>query len=845
MTLNKYKRIVVIILTCVCISSGIAQVTIDPMLNDVWGGVNCKDDNGSTINVSNYYTPNNSSPGCVAISMSQILHYYQWPKYGVGNNVYSDDYDGVLKRHSAFFDKEAYDWENMLNEYHSKPSSEEQRKAIGKLMYDTGAALQMDYEPTGSTSNINKTPFIYQNFFKFSGQYQDKDWSEFWNKLDANIQEGHPVPVAVDASRTGDGHVFIVDGYKEESGEILYHLNWGWYNDNNINGWYNIREWTTDSPGYNTITGAVFDLIPNPEITVIEKTGTGNDFTISWETSKILNWEAFTLEQKVDQGLWETVATDINAKTYTINNPAGKVYQFRVKAKVNGKYYDNSWSEIMLHQTTGQYNGYVSFGGSQYAYARQTPNIDIDFTSEYTFETWIRLNAGNVDANVILNQKGIFSLEISDVTTQEYAIKFKSLSNGMELTSIKNNLKISVGEWAHIAVSRNDGRTLLFVNGIIADSNEGDNFELIVSNNALNIAEKYDAGYSSHLIADIDQLRISSIGRFTKNFAANRITNYTVDDNTIAYFTFDEIHKVRFKDLQHNLSVIAKNELGHALWKFEHLIIPDDSDKDGVPDSSDLCPNTIAGTTVDITGCAVFSLPADNFILKTTGTSCIDTNNGSINIRAIKNQNYTATLIGTDFNKNSAFTDQYNFSNLTIGDYELCITIAGNATYQQCFNVFISEPQALEVSSKIDSKNKKVTLFLSGASRYNIQLNDSLISTDKNRITLKLPSKQNTIKVSTDKNCQGEFVKNINLEDIIIYPNPVMDGNLYVQLKDFSTAESMEVRVFSNNGKQMFFKKYNAPLSNAEIDITKFPKGIYFISIKANNNSITRKIIKG
>jgi hypothetical protein len=229
--------------------------------------------------------------------------------------------------------------------------------------------------------------------------------------LKENILAGYPVPVAVDASRTGDGHVFVVNGYKEINNVPYYYINWGWYNDNNINGWYDIQGWTNASAGYNTITGATFDIMPNPQITSIRSAGSGNDFTVSWETSERINWNEFTLEQKVDQGDWTEVASGITSKSYTINNPSGKVYQFRVKSMIDNKYYADSWSETEVFTTQGGFDGYGEFGGSQYMYARQTPNNTLDFTGDYTFETWMRLKEGNSNSNVILDQQPVFGIK--------------------------------------------------------------------------------------------------------------------------------------------------------------------------------------------------------------------------------------------------------------------------------------------------------------------------------------------------------------------------------------------------------------------------------------------------
>lgn len=545
------------------------QGTINPILNDVWGGVNCFDDLGAVIYPSNYYTPSHCSPGCVAISLSQILYHYKWPKKGAGSNVYSENYNGSLKRHAAHFDNIEYDWANMLDEYRGKPSTDMQRKAVGELMYSAGVALQMNYEPSGSTSNINKTPFVYEIFFRFTSHYEDASWSSFWQRLYDNIQSGFPVPVAVDASRTGDGHVFIVNGYKEIGGQPYYHLNWGWYNDNSINGWYNIQAWTRASPGYNTITGASFDLLPNPQITSIVKIGSGNDFTVNWETSAVIISDEFTIEQKIDQGNWVVLATGVTANNYTINNPAGEVYQFRVKSKIDGSYYANSWSEVEVFAVDGGFDGYADFGGLQYAYARQTPDIDLDFSSDYTFETWIKLKDANSNGNVLIDQQNVFGLEISNVTASDYAITFKSHSSGATLTSDNSGGNILNNEWVHVAVTHAANTTRLFINGMLRHENTSSNFNFSSSNSTLNIAERYHGSYSGKIKANLDQLRISSSARYITNFTPVKATPFEVDVNTIAYFNFQNVHSVRLKDEAHNLSVIVKNDINNTEWNFE------------------------------------------------------------------------------------------------------------------------------------------------------------------------------------------------------------------------------------------------------------------------------------
>lgn len=843
---------------------------IDPLLTDIWGGVNCVDNNDIPIYPGNYYTPNHSSPGCVAISMSQILHFYEWPIVGMGSNVYSDDYDGTLVRHASYMDNIEYDWENMLNEYNGNASTDIQQQAIGELFYSVDCALQMDFEPTGSTSNINKTPFVYENHFRYTSHYEDISWPLFWVKLKENILAGFPVPVAVDASRTGDGHVFVINGYKEENGKTYYYLNWGWYGTNN--GWYNIEDWTSESPGYNTITGAVFDVLPNPQITSIVNTGNGNDFTINWEVSSKINWNEFTLEQKVNHGYWEEVSTGITSKKYTISNPSGDIYQFRVKSNIDGVYYDESWSETEIFIVNGGYDGYINLGGSQFAYARQTPNNSLNFTGDYTFESWIRLKDGNTNGNVIFDQQTVFGLEITDISASDYNVKFNSHATGVFLNSNVEGEKLKNNEWIHIAVTHSESQTKLFINGIIRDENTGSDFNLTSSDNALNIGERYRDGYSGLIKADFDQIRFSTIARYTSNFTPFKHQIYDVDANTIGYFNFQNVHKVRLKDEAFNLSVIVKNEPNFAEWNFEKVSQPlatqdqldddndgiknnadlcsntplsesvdengcsesqKDNDNDGVMNDVDQCSNTIEGTTVNAVGC--FSLDANNFSIETISETCPNMNNGQIIITAQATHNYTTTINGTVYN----FSNNKTFDGLIPGTYDFCITIA-EENYTQCYSVLITAGISISGKASLTSKKASVEIF-QGTAPYQVYVNGMIVLETNSKGFDIAVNNGDLLEVKTGVTCEGVFSKNIEIfETVVAYPNPTQ-GIFEVSIPN--TYTDVAVELFNIQGELISEKTCQVKFGKVELNLEKVPAGIYVTKIYLEK-PVSIKIIK-
>lgn len=547
------------------VSSLKTEVVVEPLLSDVWGGVNCKDENGQSINATNLYTPQNCSPGCVAISSSQIFNYYKWPRKGMGNHVYTSNYDGVPYTHSAFFDNTDYDWTNIKDEYYGVPSTTVERQAVSELIYKTAVSIQMIFGPTGSTSNINKIPFVLENFFRYSGHYKESSWSSFWSRMYENITDFKPVVIGLKASRTGAQHAAVIDGYKKIDNKPYYHINWGWYNNNDINGFYNVQGWTSSSSGYNMLTGAIFDFNPTPEITDVTYDGNQN-ISISWDVSQKVNWDAFELEMKKDNGDWQVISSNITSKSYSIiADPAVDVYQFRVRTKISNVFYLNSWSNEYAFTNEGKLDGYISLGGGQYAYARQTPDCSLDFSGDYTFELWINVKDNNQNNDVVLYQQGAFTLGIDNISATSYAIEFISHNSGAYIKSFNSNLLLN--NWVHIAVSHSNNNTKIFVNGVKDIENNSSDFNLSQSNKALNLGEKYMDSYSHFIIADIDQLRISNVDRYADSFTPVRGDINQVDDNVIGLFNCNQPHKVRLKDEAYNLSFIVKNEADGVEWK--------------------------------------------------------------------------------------------------------------------------------------------------------------------------------------------------------------------------------------------------------------------------------------
>jgi len=272
---------------------------------------------------------------------------------------------------------------------------------------------------------------------------------------------------------------------------------------------------------------------------------------------------------------------------------------------------------------------------------------------------------------------------------------------------------------------------------------------------------------------------------------------------------------------------------------------PDDNDGDGVINSEDQCPNTPANTPVDTSGCEIFSLPANNFRVLSKGESCINSNNGSIEITAIADYSYTATITGNGVNISGDFTNTGAvLSDLEGGTYLICITVQGQPGYENCFNIVVAEPEALSVSSKTNLTARTVTLNLSGGDLYTITLNNEVFMTTDSEITLSLKSEATNLKVTTDKDCQGVYKETISFNaEVKVYPNPVSAGDITVELSSTSE-EKILIQLNSFEGRLIMQKMVEPGERMIMFNADNLLPGMYLLYITIEGTTETYKIIK-
>ena len=214
---------------------------VEPLLRDAW---------------SQYAPYNNMCPldaqgqrcvvGCVATAMTQVMHYWEWPRKGTGTHEYVDE-KGCGQSLSSNFAEHTYDWLNMRDVYKEGEYTSAEGDAVALLSSDCGIAVNMTYGAESSGARSIYQPMAMVNHFGYDKgtQLLFRDFyslEEITLMLKKELAAGRPVLIS-GYSNVG-GHAFVIDGYDEND---WFHVHLG-NPDNDGDGWTYLPYMVPDQP---------------------------------------------------------------------------------------------------------------------------------------------------------------------------------------------------------------------------------------------------------------------------------------------------------------------------------------------------------------------------------------------------------------------------------------------------------------------------------------------------------------------------------------------------------------------------------------------------------------------
>jgi len=272
--------------------------------------------------------------------------------------------------------------------------------------------------------------------------------------------------------------------------------------------------------------------------------------------------------------------------------------------------------------------------------------------------------------------------------------------------------------------------------------------------------------------------------------------------------------------------------------------VSDDFDHDGVWNPFDTCPDTPLGEIVDLNGCFIYYIPADNFTVSKT-EKCAGTN--TINIDVLDTSiTYNVSVSGATTLSDSFSSSSWGLENLSAGLYSMCITVEGvsSGEFQRCFEVTITEPDPLLVTSLFNKQDQSVTFGLSGGNSYDITHNGITTQTSKSNYTISLAKGTNRVSISTGIECQGLFENNyLNSYKVTYAPNPFKEELI---LTMGGEDRILGLEVYTPSGQLIDQKTITLPfgIRYYTLQTGDYKQGGYILSIKSETIDQSFQVIK-
>jgi len=324
-------------------------------------------------------------------------------------------------------------------------------------------------------------------------------------------------------------------------------------------------------------------------------------------------------------------------------------------------------------------------------------------------------------------------------------------------------------------------------------------------------------------------------------------SNISWQDNLAVEFDFRQVYSSLINQWMGGGPTTSKD----ILFKdFDELQIVSkeyvDSDNDGVADINDNCPDTPEGSVVDLNGCVLFTLAANNYSVKTVSASCIGSNNGKIEVSAQDTSyTYQVNISGVDSTYSLSSDNNHSLviEDLEVGPYTINFTIDSQEGYIQSFETSITEPAPLQGKAQVDYFSKTAKLKLSGSEVYYIEVNGQMMASNTNDFSAPLKPGKNIIKVTTPLDCQGVYEEVLFMSEKLRYfPNPVQNElNITVP----GTDSEINIEIFTDGGANLYRGTHSINGSRTiQLPMSRYKSGLYIVTGSGKTVNESFKIIK-
>lgn len=240
---------------------------------------------------------------------------------------------------------------------------------------------------------------------------------------------------------------------------------------------------------------------------------------------------------------------------------------------------------------------------------------------------------------------------------------------------------------------------------------------------------------------------------------------------------------------------------------------------------------------------ANFSLSNNSYKVKVQSCTCHGSTDGAINITFAQSLTYKVLITGDNYSTTGSTSTAYSVDGLGAGTYNVNITSASLSGYELNFTVVIAEPADLNVQ-KLKEETSTVIYSLKGGENYYVSVNGESFHTTSSVVNLSLQSGENTIRISTDKSCQGTYSETIHIGNQLqlkLVPNPTSgDFAITIPGKD----DQVNVEILSLSGSLLYKQAFAVPVDRqVAVNAAELNKGIYMVRVVGAGVNATIKLI--
>ena len=270
--------------------------------------------------------------GCVATAMAQVMKYWNYPEYGLGETVYINGNYGDL---SIVHGDVHFDWNSMPNNVYSP------NEAVATLMVNCGVSVRMGYSPSGSGASMGKVVSALRNHFGYDDAVVNNHKSDFnqyrWIEM-LKEQLDASQPMEYSGRNSSEGHAFVCDGYDDNN---MFHFNWGW--SGYYDGYFAMNQLNPGNYTFNSDQTCIMNIIPDPTKIChiphnINGSITRNTVNITWDEPD---------PDTVELVGYQIVCNDVVVDTVTENSYTGEYGYGNFRFCIQAMYDNGCLSDII------------------------------------------------------------------------------------------------------------------------------------------------------------------------------------------------------------------------------------------------------------------------------------------------------------------------------------------------------------------------------------------------------------------------------------------------------------------------------------------------------------------